>query len=102
MKLSPQILIASAVLALAQAVWQIADPAVVFGVGPSTLTRRLAREGIHVPVDRSDVWTSHEVSVLKRHYKRGLSAAEIGERLNRTRNEVIGKAGRLGLSSGAR
>jgi hypothetical protein len=44
-------------------------------------------------------WPDDEEDFLRRHYKtKGWSAAKIAVKLGRTRNEVIGKAHRLGLS----
>ena len=43
-------------------------------------------------------WTEEGVELLQKMWLEGRSAREIGERLNMTRNAVIGKANRLGLS----
>ena len=43
-------------------------------------------------------WTDEGVETLKAMWAEGHSAREIGERLGFTRNAVIGKANRLGLS----
>ncbi len=43
-------------------------------------------------------WTEESVEILKAMWLEGRSAREIGERLGMTRNAVIGKANRLGLS----
>lgn len=46
-------------------------------------------------------WTDKRVSLLKRLWKKGLSASHIADELGEgaTRNAIIGKAHRLGLSS---
>ena len=45
-------------------------------------------------------WTDERVDLLKKLWKKGLSASQIAEELGDvTRNAVIGKAHRLGLSS---
>ncbi|MBO7072588.1 MAG: hypothetical protein J6V89_03595 [Acetobacter sp.] len=44
-------------------------------------------------------WTEKVVEQLKQLWADDLSTAEIGRRLNMTKNAVIGKAHRLGLSS---
>lgn len=43
-------------------------------------------------------WTEDAVDILRTMWTEGRSAREIGERLGMTRNAVIGKANRLGLS----
>jgi GcrA cell cycle regulator len=43
-------------------------------------------------------WTEEAVEILKTMWVEGRSAREIGERVEMTRNAVIGKANRLGLS----
>ncbi len=43
-------------------------------------------------------WTEEGVELLQKMWLEGRSAREIGERLSMTRNAVIGKANRLGLS----
>ncbi|MBO5995785.1 MAG: GcrA cell cycle regulator, partial [Acetobacter sp.] len=43
-------------------------------------------------------WTEKVVEQLKQLWADDLSTAEIGRRLNMTKNAVIGKAHRLGLS----
>ncbi|MBO7350671.1 MAG: hypothetical protein J6U18_03675 [Acetobacter sp.] len=44
-------------------------------------------------------WTEKVVEQLKQLWVDDLSTAEIGRRLNMTKNAVVGKAHRLGLSS---
>ncbi|MBO6035902.1 MAG: hypothetical protein J6P38_02290 [Acetobacter sp.] len=44
-------------------------------------------------------WTEKVVEQLKQLWADDLSTAEIGRRLNMTKNAVVGKAHRLGLSS---
>ncbi len=43
-------------------------------------------------------WTDETVETLRDMWAAGASAREIGERIDATRNAVIGKANRLGLS----
>jgi GcrA cell cycle regulator len=43
-------------------------------------------------------WTDESVEILRTMWLEGRSAREIGDRLGMTRNAVIGKANRLGLS----
>ena len=43
-------------------------------------------------------WTDENVGVLKALWSEGRSAREIGDKLGMTRNAVIGKANRLGLT----
>ena len=42
-------------------------------------------------------WEPHEIDAARRMWDDGLSAREIGDRLNRTRNAVIGLANRQGF-----
>ncbi|MGB0843778.1 MAG: GcrA family cell cycle regulator, partial [Alphaproteobacteria bacterium] len=44
-------------------------------------------------------WTEERISALRQLWSDGLSAAEIGRRLDVSKNAVIGKAHRLGLPS---
>lgn len=56
--------------------------------------------GLRAPPDpnRCTPWTDAEIAFLYANYKQGsMSAAAIGTHLGRTRNEVVGKARRLGL-----
>jgi hypothetical protein len=58
----------------------------------------LTRRGLHEPQRDGRAWTDVEVAFLRQHYKTpGWSASKIGDRLGRTREEVIGKANRLKL-----
>src|SRR5215472_11261300 len=43
-------------------------------------------------------WTSEQIELLKTHFDAGLSCAQIARRIGMTRNAVIGKLNRLGLS----
>jgi GcrA cell cycle regulator len=47
-------------------------------------------------------WTDEAVETLRTMWSAGASAREIGERVGATRNAVIGKANRLGLSHRAK
>jgi IS30 family transposase len=63
----------------------------------------LTRTGRHKPVRSLSSWTRAEDAVLRRRYgKPPNSAATIARELGRTRNEVIGRAYRLGLKVNAR
>jgi GcrA cell cycle regulator len=44
-------------------------------------------------------WTEQRVAELQQLWREGLSTAEIGKRLGITKNAVVGKAHRMGLSS---
>ena len=44
------------------------------------------------------VWSEKELKILKQEWGNGLSAKQIGLLINKTKNAVIGKANRLGLS----
>lgn len=48
-------------------------------------------------VTRPTSWSDAEISMVKHHYKKDLSASKIAAILGRSRNEVIGKAYRMGL-----
>ena len=45
-----------------------------------------------------EAWTSERVALLKRHFDAGLSCGQIAREIGATRNAVIGKIHRLGLS----
>jgi GcrA cell cycle regulator len=66
---------------------------------PSTTVRASAfRES---PVRESPVretWSSERVELLKQHFNAGLSCSQIAREIGVTRNAVIGKMNRLGLS----
>jgi GcrA cell cycle regulator len=47
---------------------------------------------------RLDWWTAYRVSVLILLWDEGVSTAEIGRRMGCTKNAVIGKVHRLGLT----
>lgn len=65
-----------------------------------TVAGWLVRHGHHVRDHDDQEWTTSEIAFLKEHYKRpGWSMAHIGRALGRTRNEVAGKARRLGLQA---
>lgn len=44
------------------------------------------------------VWTQFQINVLTDLWAEGLTGTEIGLRLNKSKNSVIGKAARLGLA----
>lgn len=46
------------------------------------------------------VWTPENVNILRERKEAGASASEIGQELGVSRSAVLGKCGRLGLSSG--
>ncbi len=43
-------------------------------------------------------WTDEMVEDLRRMWKEGLTTGEIGKRLNVSKNSIVGKVHRLGLS----
>lgn len=43
------------------------------------------------------MWTDEKIEILRRYYKLGMTAKEIGEIIGVSRNAVIGKANRLNL-----
>jgi len=45
-------------------------------------------------------WTSERVELLKQHFEEGLSCREIAAHIGVSRNAVIGKLTRLGLTRG--
>lgn len=69
------------------------------GRGRTSVRNYLVDAGLHVPLNDDRAWKPREDAFLRRRYKTpGWSAAAIGEHLGRTRDEVIGRAHRLGLS----
>ena len=50
------------------------------------------------PRHRGTRWPDDDIVILKKNYNKTLSATLIAEQLNTTRNAVIGKANRMGLS----
>ena len=68
-----------------------------YGVSAHTLRNRLIRSGDLTPVDDREEWSADEKAFLHVHYKHDMSAQQIANYLGRTRNEVIGKATRMGL-----
>jgi hypothetical protein len=51
-------------------------------------------------VDPWTSWSDADIRFLRHHYRKpGWSARRIADELGRTRNEVIGKANRMGLTS---
>lgn len=78
----------------------VAHAADSVGLTRDALYQHLCRERLHIPVDARTPWTADEDSFLRRHYKTSAwSASRIGQRLDRTRDECIGRAWRLGLST---
>ncbi len=69
------------------------------GCSKWTLQSGATRLGLYKPLAAgpSQAWSPAEIATVKKLYKTAVSAAEIAHRLGRTRNEVIGKAKRLGL-----
>ena len=47
------------------------------------------------------VWTQEKIELLKRHWRDGMSITDIGRKLAISRNAVVGKAHRLGLTGRA-
>ena len=43
-------------------------------------------------------WTEQMVEDLRAMWKQGMTTAEIGKKLNVTKNSIVGKVHRLGLS----
>lgn len=67
------------------------------GISAGALYGKAVAFGLHeaTSVDRSP-WTDVEVRTVSNLYRK-VPASKIAEKLGRTRNEVIGKASRLGL-----
>jgi GcrA cell cycle regulator len=59
------------------------------------LPARLGNEGIF---EMSD-WTDKKIEKLKKLWEKGFSAAEIGKKLDFSKNAIVGKVHRLGLSN---
>ena len=55
------------------------------------------REANKMPANRP-TWNSERIELLKRHFNAGLSCSQIAGEIGVTRNAVIGKMNRLGLS----
>lgn len=73
--------------------------AFLIGVSQTRLRKEFRAKGISVPLPPVVVtpWSDEEFETLRAHYKRDKSASEIAQILGRSRNEVIGKAHRMGL-----
>jgi GcrA cell cycle regulator len=75
------------------------------GITPKSASDRAFRMGLKLPCEvrarpQNVLWTFERVEILKRLWAQGLSASQIAGRLGGvTRNAVIGKVHRLGLSS---
>ena len=76
----------------------IAHAAKMTDLNRKSLHNNLTRRGLHTPATDDRPWTPAEEGFLHREYDgvRG-KATIIARALNRTRNEVIGKANRMGL-----
>lgn len=56
------------------------------------------RLGCWEPRHHQDDWSKSDEAFIRAHYNKGkMSAAQIGAKIGRNRNEVIGKAHRMGL-----
>lgn len=67
------------------------------GIHRLTLWNNAIRLGLHTPVPLvQQAWSASEIRTLSNLY-RIISASKIAEKLGRNKNEVIGKAHRLGL-----
>lgn len=49
-------------------------------------------------INRDTIWTEEKIAQLHKLYAEGCSAGVIGERMNLTRNTIMGKINRLGLN----
>ncbi len=68
------------------------------GCLPQTVAILARRYRGYKPARDDRAWTAKETAFLTKRYKtKGWSAADIADHLGRTRDEVIGKANRLGL-----
>ncbi len=69
------------------------------GLSRQVLANHLVRQGLHNPGPFEPAWSCSEDQVLRAKYGNyQYSARNIATELKRTRNEVIGRAHRLGLS----
>ena len=50
------------------------------------------------PTSQNQTWTPHRIDELKKHFEAGLSCSQIAGEIGVSRNAVIGKISRLGLS----
>lgn len=73
--------------------------ACLIGVSHTRLRKEFRARGLSVPLPPVVVtpWSDAEFETLRAHYKRDKSASQIARMLGRSRNEVIGKAHRMGL-----
>jgi hypothetical protein len=68
------------------------------GVTSGTVRRVAKKHRSYKPTRDEQAWTDKETAFLRKHYKtKDWSAADIAVKLGRTRDEVIGRANRLGL-----
>ena len=63
----------------------------------TTTTAEVWRAGIEAARAANSKWTAEEDAALADLWSQNLSAPEIGARLNRNKNQVLGRAHRLGL-----
>ena len=78
----------------------LAHAADMAGVKRKSLQQALQRRGLYQPGPAPGPWQSSDEQFVRSVYKRkGWSAARVARDLGRTRNEVIGKANRMGLSA---
>ena len=69
-----------------------------FGISPEVVRRAAIRHGWHKPATFKK-WSSAEDAMIRANYNKRLTAEDIGTRLGRTKNAVIGRAQRMGLST---
>lgn len=63
--------------------------------------RRFTKYGAAIMFATIPTWTTERVELLKKHFEAGLSCREIAVHIGVSRNAVIGKLTRLGLTGGA-
>lgn len=70
----------------------------VLGRGARHVWRWLVRNGHHTPADDYEAWSEAEDARLRQEYGDWGAATRLAKELSRSRNEIIGRAWRLGLS----
>ncbi len=79
----------------------VAHIADILGFTDKSMVYALERAGVHVPQSKDEYeapWTEEETEFLKVHYcTSDWPASRIADRLDRTRNGIIGRAHRIGL-----